>query len=585
VLCESSPKNSHPRGVGEFRKRTQRKKEGEMHHVQKTTLQARRLRSCWLTSAVAATLAIGITIVTAATSAFAKDKEQEAAELGPGCAPDRPAIAHHAGGTVVNEAQGQAPIPCYTAIGFPTTEVSVVVTNEGTVLFQPAIASAGLPIGAVRSMDKGATWEFVDPDGNPPRSGSSGSIDMNLSVDHDTGRVFWSNDLEIPVGYLHIQRVDHSDDDGKTWVPSAGLPMHYDHTQIFSGPPTSGLKHLMQGYPNVVYVVVSGGFTCPAYGFCGTHITRSLDGGKTFGPAVELPYPPECPAPGANPVGGYGLKGIVGRDGTVYLPFTPCVRPYVAISSDEGSTWQLSLVADTQTIGWGELGLGMDKQGNLYAAWTGAADRLPYLAISRDSGLRWSTPLMIAAPDVKEAFEPELVAGARGQVAVTYYGSKNPPVPFPSESDCTSSVFFFLPGYGFVSQTCPGYEHETWNTYVTETFDALAEQPLFWSATLNDPARPTFFGETPTAMRLLSQGPFTWGNLVNTVGARGFDYFGMTMAPDYTPWVGFFQACPFGHPIPGNPVCDQAAGGPNDGIWGLVGRLVRIRSDADNTGH
>jgi hypothetical protein len=66
-------------------------------------------------------------------------------------------------------------------------------------------------------------------------------------------------------------------------------------------------------------------------------------------------------------------------------------------------------------------------------------------------------------------------------------------------------------------------------------------------------------------MRLLSQGPFTWGNLVNTVGARGFDYFGMTMAPDNTPLVGFFQACPFGHPIPGNPVCDQAAGGRTTG--------------------
>jgi hypothetical protein len=560
-------------------------KEDDMHRVQKTTSPATRLRLRWLSlTVVVATMAIAIATLVAAPAASAKDKDDHESNLGPGCAPDRPAIAHLAGGVVVESPKGKAhapaPIPCYTRTGFPTTEASIVVTNEGTVLFQPAIGPGGL-IGGVRSVDKGATWEFVDPDGNPPRSGPSGSIDMNLSVDNDTGRVFWSNDLEIPVGSLHIQRVDHSDDDGETWDPSSALPMHYDHTQIFSGPPTRGLEHLMQGYPNVVYVVVSGGFTCPAYGFCGTHITKSLDGGKRFGAAVALPYPPECPAPGTNPVGGYGLKGVVGRDGTIYLPFTPCVRPYVAISHDEGNTWQLSLVADTETIGWGELGLGMDKQRNLYAAWTAAADRLPYLAISRDSGLHWSTPLMIAAPGVKEAFNPELVAGARGQVAVTYYGSKNPPVPFPTESDCTSAVSFFLPGYGFVQQTCPGYEHETWDTYVTETFNALAKEPLFWSATLNDPGQPTFFGETPTAMRLLSQGPFTWGNLVNTVGATGRDYYGMTMAADNTPWVGFFQACPFGLPVAGNPNCDQAAGGPNDGQFGLVGRLVRVHGEAD----
>jgi hypothetical protein len=304
-----------------------------------------------------------------------------------------------------------------------------------------------------------------------------------------------------------------------------------------------------------------------------------------LGTAVALPYPAECPAPGTNPVGGYGLKGVVGRDGTVYLPFTPCVRPYVAISHDEGNTWQLSLVADTQTIGWGELGLGMDKQQNLYVAWTAAADRLPYLAMSRDRGLHWSTPLMIASPGVKEAFNPRLVAGAKGQVAVTYYGSKNPPVPFPPESACTFTINFFLPGYGFVSMTCPGYANETWDTYVTETFNAMAKDPLFWSATLNDPSRPTFFGETPTAMRLLSQGPFTWGNLVNTVGAQGRDYYGMTMAPDNTPWVGFFQSCPFGRPLPGNPICDHAAGGPNDKMWGMAGSLVSPHGEGGDDDH
>jgi len=90
------------------------------------------------------------------------------------------------------------------------------------------------------------------------------------------------------------------------------------------------------------------------------------------------------------------------------LPFTPCERPYVAISNDAGDTWRLSLVADTETIGWGELALGIDGQGNLYATWADAADRLPYLSISRDGASHWSTPLMIAAPGV--VAEPLLLA-------------------------------------------------------------------------------------------------------------------------------------------------------------------------------
>jgi hypothetical protein len=302
------------------------------------------------------------------------------------------------------------------------------------------------------------------------------------------------------------------------------------------------------------------------HGFCGTHIARSLDGGGTFGPAIAIPYPPECPSPGVNPTGGYGLDGVVGRDGTVYLPFTPCERPYIAISHDEGASWQLVSVANTETIGWGELALGMDKQGNLYAAWTAAADRLPYLAISRDRGLHWSMPLMIGAPGVNEAAEPLLVAGARGQVAVTYYGSKNSPgVPFPPP--CTGP-----------SVLCPGYEHETWDTYITETFNGLRRHPLFWSATLNDPTQPTWYGVTPLSMRVANG--FSGGSSAGTVGGPALsgrmDYYGMTLAPTNTPWVGFVQECPFGLPVPGNPNCPSTlTGAPTDGLFGMVGRLVR----------
>jgi len=67
---------------------------------------------------------------------------------------------------------------------------------------------------------------------------------MNMSVDRDTGRIFWST--------FDSLRVQHSDDDGVSWIPSSGVPMSGDHTQIFSGPPIERLKGSMQNYPNVV---------------------------------------------------------------------------------------------------------------------------------------------------------------------------------------------------------------------------------------------------------------------------------------------------------------------------------------------
>jgi hypothetical protein len=497
-----------------------------------------------------------------------------ATDLGPGCATDRPAIAHHAGGVIVPPPKDEtAPIPCSTKTRYRTSEISVAITNQGTVLFQPAMAteSTGLPIGLLRSTDQGATWNFVNPTNTPARTMA---IDSNLWVDRDTGRIFWSN--------FNAYVMTLSDDDGKSWSTAAPIPMDFDHPQIFTGPPTASMKKLMGGYPNVVYLVVAGGGTCGSEKFCGAHLSKSLDGGLTWGPAVRLTYPPECKFPGHQPVGAYGLNGVVGRDGTIYVPFTPCERPYVAISHDEGQTFELSLVSNTETIGWGELGLGMDKQGNLYTTWTDDAYRLPYLAISRDNGIHWSTPLMIAAPGVTEAAEPGLVVGATGQVAVTYYGSKNSPgVPFPPT--CTTGASGTPPSvYTFEQPSlgCPAYISETWSTYVTESFNALAEQPLFWSATLNDPSQPTWYGMTPTAVPIPGQ-PFPIGSdaeaeFAGPGGGGHVDYYGTTIAPDGTPWVGFFQECPFGLPVKGNSNCPRNLDGSStDGLFGFVGRLVR----------
>ena len=182
---------------------------------------------------------------------------------------------------------------------------------------------------------------------------------------------------------------------------------------------------------------------------------------------------------------------------------------------------------------------------------------------------------MIAAPGVNETASPQLVVGKNGQVAIAYYGSTNSPgIPFPP------------PCSGFASVNCPGYEHETWNAYITETWDALSRQPLFWSATLNDPAQPVWYGYTLASMQVRSSngtiGFAGGGNTLTPPGFTGIDYFGMTMAADNTPWIAIDQQCPLAKPN-GNPNCSQAQSGEEaDGLFTLVGRLVSVHGEEDD---
>ena len=514
----------------------------------------------WLISALSI-FVMGVSIGFSPIGLLAAPQQQVGGAAGPGCQPDRPAIAHHVGGVKVDTPQGsEAPIPCATRTGARVGEESIVVTNTGTVLLRPTweVDMAGPPAGVVRSADRGANWET-------PLIGAN---DTNMWTDRKTGRVFWMTSGSSNPKTLRPPLLSISDDDGKTWNFGGQSHIAADHVQIFGGPPTASMKNLLQAYPNVVYACM---------GHKPMKCEKSQDGGMTWGPELNIPLPPGLDAlqGPAHDCSDFGLQGVVDKDGTVYVPFNPCNRPYVAISHDEGSKWQLVEVANTDTIGYGYPSLGIDEQDNLYAAWVGASDRLLYLSISRDHGIHWGTPMKIAAPGVNETAIPYLVAGASGQVAVSYYASKNAPVPFPAT--CFAYEPQNPPRQQRPTLSCPGYESETWSTYVTESWNALDSQPLFWSATLNDPSQPTWYGCSPSEIGVIRH----LGDKGEGVAGPGYyrgcypglvlDYYGATMGPDNTVWVGFAQECPYGQPIAGNFNCASAATG---GLFGLVGRLV-----------
>jgi len=221
-----------------------------------------------------------------------------AADLGPGCAPTRPAVSHNAGGISVKAPKGEkAPIPCATATGWRSSEVSIVVTDSGTILFQPAVPAAGFPIAVLRSTDLGQTWEHILPSqyNDPPRITA---VDQNMRIEQSTGRAFWL--IGEPGGTDQEPRLDISDDDGQSWFKATQPPLPLDHSQIFNGPPP---KRAMVPGNSVVYV-------------CQGHepqtCQESFDGGITFGPGVALPFPPKVECAGKFD---FGLRGVVSRDG------------------------------------------------------------------------------------------------------------------------------------------------------------------------------------------------------------------------------------------------------------------------------
>ena len=91
---------------------------------------------------------------------------------GPGCAPSRPAVAHHAGGVAVSPQPSGAPTPCGMQTGFAGGESAIAVTNSGAVFYAPAVQSfagtqaqyfLGGNSGFARSTDLGGRWDFVNP--------------------------------------------------------------------------------------------------------------------------------------------------------------------------------------------------------------------------------------------------------------------------------------------------------------------------------------------------------------------------------------------------------------------------------------
>ncbi|HVM44318.1 MAG TPA: sialidase family protein, partial [Candidatus Thermoplasmatota archaeon] len=257
-----------------------------------------------------------------------------AAVLAAPCDDARAALAHLGNGTF-----GLAPAAmCVFGTKLVGSENTLGICRKTGAVYA-GMAFSGNIGGLARSLDGGASWEYVEPAlaGQKPHATT---LDPYVYVDPVTCRVFLDNLLTVNCSLL-----SWSDDAGETWSHSAAGCGEFDHQSLFAGPP---VRSATVGYPHVVYrcaihaVALAGASTS-------TTCQRSLDGGLTW-------LPPGAPAYGPNPFGrghngvmgacdGAAGHGIVDAQGRVYLPKGWCGQPWLAWSDDEGLTWTRAQVA------------------------------------------------------------------------------------------------------------------------------------------------------------------------------------------------------------------------------------------------
>jgi hypothetical protein len=283
-------------------------------------------------------------------------------------------------------------------------------------------------------------------------------------VDRQTGRVF-SLDL---IGGQGNSLMAYSDDDGNSFTPAqgGGAPAGPDHETLGGGPYNPNAFPAPPPHPlyqNAVYYA--------SQNIAGeAEVSRSDDGGLTFGPSVLLFNPTQC-------LGGIHGHIKVAPDGTVYIPNSSCSigggTNGVAVSTDNGITWTSYTVPGSTggldpsvAVGLNNVGKPLGQATNtIYLGWING-DNHPHIAVSRDRGQTWIRNSDIGAQvNVKSAVFPVVAAGDDNRAA-----------------------------FGFLGTTTPGdYQDDNnfkgvWHLYIATTYDA----GLSWitiDATPDDPVQ------------------------------------------------------------------------------------------------
>ncbi|HEV8242068.1 MAG TPA: Ig-like domain repeat protein, partial [Thermoanaerobaculia bacterium] len=246
--------------------------------------------------------------------------------------------------------------------------------------------------------------------------------DPILWTDRDTGRTIVSQLL----GGTTTSTAEITDNDGTSFTPSqgSGVVSGVDHQTIGGGPFHAPLQSPL--YRNAVY-------------YCSQDVadavcSLSVDGGRTFGPAVPIFTRADC----------NGLHGHVkvGPDGTAYVPDKGCGgsdatfhadgHQAVVVSENNGLTWEVRLVTPSTVVAQSLTGVSTQawdpsvaiaSDGTVYFGYQ-AADGHPHVAVSFDKGRTWprDSDVGVALGIANTSF-PAMVAGDPQRAAFAFFGT------------------------------------------------------------------------------------------------------------------------------------------------------------------
>jgi hypothetical protein len=226
-----------------------------------------------------------------------------------------------------------------------------------------------------------------------------------------------------------------TDDDGETWSLSqgAGINAGVDHQTIGGGVFPGGLGSVDPNYANAVYYA--------AQDLALAEFALSLDGGRTYGPAVPMYTIADC-------AGIHGHIKVSPVNGTAYVPLRSCGgQQAVAVSTDGGVQWRLSKVPSKAST-W-DPSVGVSTGGVVYFGYGDENDTTPRVAVLQPDGTWARSGNLGAEWGIKRVAFPAMVAGDDNRAAFAFLGTRH-------EGESLGG------GSGFEG---------TWQLYVATTYD------------------------------------------------------------------------------------------------------------------
>lgn len=237
-----------------------------------------------------------------------------------------------------------------------------------------------------------------------------------------------------------------TDDDGETWQLSqgSGINSGVDHQTVGGGRFGGVLSSIDPAYRHAVYYA--------AQDIAVAEFATSLDGGRTYGPAVPMYSLLDCS-------GIHGHIKVSPTDGTVYVPLRSCSetepgggQQAVAVSLDSGLSWVVKRVTGSKASTW-DPSVGVGKNGTVYFGYGDEGDRIPRVAVSRDRGQTWTPgPDLGREHGIKRIAFPAVVAGDDDRAAFAFLGTR-----YEGEALGSSATF-----------------EGSWELYVSTTYDGGA---------------------------------------------------------------------------------------------------------------